>query len=473
MATTLKQLFPDYLTNGGIFDLIEMYAQNPGEEMPYLQYDTISSRALNMKYVGLNSGSKLISPLMEDFVASKPLPWNGDYSDLQGVVEMAVMLYRPNWDRLYDAFITKYNILDNYNAIENEVNARTIANTGTTTNQKGTATTLAKTTTITGADTTVYGKVDTNEVDYLHNFTTTDDDSTTYGKKDTITDTLTLNRTDDTTNTTLHGLTVNDALTMVKNTTDTTNSETDFGKSESINDTLTLDTRGTSDGIIEFGKVETTNNDNTGTNSVNVFNSATFKDTDKNVGSVDSVLTNSGRDTTGDTTTKTGTENHVITTTNGGQDTITGTVKTTGTDTNTTITTNSGTDTVDNVLIMTGTETHATTDTLSGIDVVTRTGTNVGTERNTTIDTLSGADVVTQDQSIVGSDIETQSGSDVIIDNTTTTETNSREWSRVGNIGVNTNQDAILEEINLRASQYLYEYIFADLDKIFTSPIYV
>jgi len=365
MSKTLKEVFPDYYANGGIFAKMatEYY-------VPYIT----TPLEWNVMYVGQRSGNKVISPLLEDFIDS-----DGILTDakLDSLARTFLAMFGNNLSEIWNAINLDYNILDNYNATETETVSRVIDNTGTTTNAKGTATTVSKNLSTNGSDTTEYGKVDTNVNSMVKNTTVATDETTTYGKKDNITDSL------------QHGTTV------------ATDESTTYGKKETIVDAKT------------------------DTKSFMAFNTTQFYDSEKNT--IADNLTN----------------------------------------------TLSGTDTNSRDEVTTGTDTHTIADTLSGSDTISRDEVTTGTDTNTITDTLSGSDVVTNTQTIVATDIETNSGSDVVTDNTKTTETNTRNWERVGNIGVNTNQDAIIEELQLRANNLMCNFVFEKMDRLLTSPIFL
>lgn len=102
----LIELFPNWLTGGGIFVLFN----NP----PWA--DDVESSALDVEYFGNRSGEKLIAPLLNKLMV------DGQISDdnRQKLVNAIWARFGKNWTKLYNTLKEEYNPIENYNMTEKE-----------------------------------------------------------------------------------------------------------------------------------------------------------------------------------------------------------------------------------------------------------------------------------------------------------------------------------------------------------------
>lgn len=114
--TKLNDVFDDWLTGDGIFTDLNDFSVpwKTGEET-----DADLIKNLNMAYHGSHSGDKNISPIVHKFLTSEDAETRGK---LAGII---YTMFGDKWSKLWDAFNTEYNPLNNYDMVETETPAET------------------------------------------------------------------------------------------------------------------------------------------------------------------------------------------------------------------------------------------------------------------------------------------------------------------------------------------------------------
>ena len=93
----------------------------------------------------------------------------------------------------------------------------------------------------------------------------------------------------------------------------------------------------------------------------------------------------------------------------------------------------------------------------------TETGTDTNTDKETGTETLTNS----------GTDTDKEKGSETLAHSGTDTDTRNYTLTRTGNIGVTTSQQMIKSEIDLWGGIEIFEqYIFPEIDKLLTIPLY-
>ena len=126
MKYQVNDIFPNWLTSGGIFALIT--AVEGGHDIPW----STDSGLLDLDYHGNHSGDKIVSPLVKKMLDAD----NGTLS-VTHAGQLALIIYNKyidNWIKRYTAFHTEYNPLENYSMVETETAEGT--NTGTVGNSR-------------------------------------------------------------------------------------------------------------------------------------------------------------------------------------------------------------------------------------------------------------------------------------------------------------------------------------------------
>ena len=121
MKYQVNDIFPNWLTSGGIFALLS--AVEGGHEIPW----DVDSGLLDLDYHGNHSGDKIVSPLVKKMLEAD----NGTLSIVHAG-QLAMIIYNKyidNWIKRYTAIHTEYNPLENYSMVETETADGT--NTGT------------------------------------------------------------------------------------------------------------------------------------------------------------------------------------------------------------------------------------------------------------------------------------------------------------------------------------------------------
>ena len=104
----LIELFPKWLTGGGIFVLFN----NP----PWA--DDVESSALDVEYFGNRSGEKLIAPLLNKLIDQDSKQISDD--NKQKLVKAIWARFGKNWVKLYNTLKEEYDPIENYNMKETE-----------------------------------------------------------------------------------------------------------------------------------------------------------------------------------------------------------------------------------------------------------------------------------------------------------------------------------------------------------------
>ena len=446
MSKKLKDLFPNYFANGGLFD----YLVTAGADF------ITSPKSYNLKYIGQHSGNKATSSLLDDIAPDGVFV--DEEASLTLLATTAYSLFGDNWGRLHDAFVLEYAPIENYNQIETIEETRDVTVDGTDVNTIARANskevelneTHNKGTEIDTTNTTVYGKVDSQVLssDEVHTKATELDvtNTTAYGKVD-------------------NQVTSQDEVHTKATELDVTNT-TAYGKVDSqVNSQDEVLTKATTD-TTTYGKHSVVDTDSNDLNGVYSFNTPTSM-----------VNTEEKQTTNVNTETLSGTDS----------------VATTGTDSTsidgTNVNTQSGSDVVTISEVNSGSDTDSidgtNVNTQSGSDVVTINETNSGSDTDaidgTNVNTQSGSDVVTvavvnsgaDTDLIVHAETGTDTGTETLAVDRDTHDVFSHTLTRKGNIGVTTSQQMLESELKLRAENFLCDFIFKDLDKLLTSPIYV
>lgn len=129
MLTQLNDIFPDWLTSGGIFTLLS--AVEGGHELPW----DMDANLLDMDYHGNHSGGKIISPLLYRLQESD----NGNISVIHKA-QLALLIYNryiDNWIKRWNALHAEYDPLENYSMLEELTDDDTTVTHGKTTTRTG------------------------------------------------------------------------------------------------------------------------------------------------------------------------------------------------------------------------------------------------------------------------------------------------------------------------------------------------
>lgn len=130
MITQLNDIFPDWLTTGGIFTLLSA-VKGEESELPW----DMDANLLDMDYHGNHSGGKIISPLLYQLREAD----NGTISVIHKA-QLALLIYNKyidNWTKRWNALQTEYNPLENYSMLENLTDDDTTVTHGKTTTRTG------------------------------------------------------------------------------------------------------------------------------------------------------------------------------------------------------------------------------------------------------------------------------------------------------------------------------------------------
>lgn len=106
---TLKSMFPDYIINGAIFS-----------KMPKAPWAFLNiGLEMDIAYLGSYSGIKPPAMLLFDFVVDNVL-------DQQKLADTLWSLFGENWRKLWNAFMSEYDPLQNYKVTDKTVREETI-----------------------------------------------------------------------------------------------------------------------------------------------------------------------------------------------------------------------------------------------------------------------------------------------------------------------------------------------------------
>lgn len=103
----LTDVFPEWLTGGGIFALLEAQVNPPWA-------DAINGASLDVEYFGNRSGSKPCAPLIYKLIDDGEL----SAENREKLVTAVWNRYGKNWTALYQTTIAEYNPIENYNMVE-------------------------------------------------------------------------------------------------------------------------------------------------------------------------------------------------------------------------------------------------------------------------------------------------------------------------------------------------------------------
>lgn len=181
----LNDVFPNWLTGGGIFTTLQTFS------VPW--QDAGIAGALDLEYHGNVSGDKIISPLVEKVKTGNTLT----ETEKTLLATSILAVYGISWGKQWETLSLQYNPIENYHMIENMTDDETI---------------------------TEYGKTSTRTNNLTHGKTGTET------RTDNLTDTTTPNITTNTANT-VHGFNSSEGVPTGEQTgTETgTNTETHTG----------------------------------------------------------------------------------------------------------------------------------------------------------------------------------------------------------------------------------------------------
>lgn len=178
--TKLNDVFDDWLTGDGIFTDLNDFSVpwKTGEET-----DADLIKNLNMAYHGSHSGDKNISPIVHKFLTSE------DAETRKKLAGIIYTMFGDKWSKLWDAFNTEYNPIENYSMTEHEERDDVTTREG------------SDTLTMTGTDTDVLSGSTENEVSAFNSSGYSDNTQNTQNSTNTETRNMTDTTTHDTTDT--------------------------------------------------------------------------------------------------------------------------------------------------------------------------------------------------------------------------------------------------------------------------------
>ena len=283
----LNDVFPDWLSGGGIFAVLQ--------SLPVPWRDENISAALDLEYHGNVSGEKIVSPLVEKIRSGGTLT----VSEKTMLALSILALYGVNWGKQWETLVFEYNPIENYSLVEQMTDDETVTEYG-----KSTTRTDNLTHRKTGTETSDVDETDTRTDNLTHRKTGTETsdvdetdtrtDNLTHGKTgtETRTDNLSDTTTPNLTTTTSNGVygfnSVSDVPADTQSQTATgTNTETHTGTEQRQYNLTDTDT-GTQT-TVKDGTNETTYNTtdtDTGTQTMvrDGTNETTFNTTDTDTG---------------------------------------------------------------------------------------------------------------------------------------------------------------------------------------------
>ena len=107
----LNDVFPDWLTTGGIFSLLQSL------DVPWQEGSIATS--LDLLYHGNRSGFKNVAPLIYHLVDEDNELSTANATKLATAI---FNLYNDNWGKEFDTLIAQYNPIENYNMVEQMTN---------------------------------------------------------------------------------------------------------------------------------------------------------------------------------------------------------------------------------------------------------------------------------------------------------------------------------------------------------------
>lgn len=186
--TRLNDVFPDWLTGGGIFSTLQTFP------VPW-KSENISA-ALDMEYHGNVSGEKIVSPLVEKIRDRETLT----ETEKTMLATSILAVCGVNWGKQWETLSLEYNPIENYSMREQMTNDETVTEYG-----KSTSRTDNLTHKKTGTETATVDGMDTQTDDLTHKKTGTE--TRTDDLTDTTTPNLTTNKAD-----TVHGFNSNEGI---------------------------------------------------------------------------------------------------------------------------------------------------------------------------------------------------------------------------------------------------------------------
>ena len=107
----LNDLFPDWLTGTGIFNILDGL---DGVALPWAE--DIDPDSLDFEYHGNHSGMKLVAPLVWSLQDAGTL----SQANMEKIANVLVSLYLVNWTKEYATLSAQYNPINNYEMTEQE-----------------------------------------------------------------------------------------------------------------------------------------------------------------------------------------------------------------------------------------------------------------------------------------------------------------------------------------------------------------
>lgn len=187
--TKLNDVFKNWLTGDGIFTDLNAFSVpwKTGKET-----DTDLIKNLNWAYHGSHSGDKNISPIVHKFLTSEDVETR---TKLAGII---YTMFGDKWSKLWDAFNTEYNPIENYSMTEHEerddVTTRKGSDTLTMTGTNTDALTGATENEVSAFNSSDYSGNTKNEQSTTNTETRNMTDTTTHDTADTLDGERTLTR---------------------------------------------------------------------------------------------------------------------------------------------------------------------------------------------------------------------------------------------------------------------------------------
>lgn len=103
----LKDIYMNYLTDAGIFKFMN--------DAPW--FNNIDPKNLQIMYIGVHSGNKLVSPLVSDMLEGNNLNVADDNIN-KTLASVLLSNFNTNWIKLYNTLSLEYNPIENYSMTE-------------------------------------------------------------------------------------------------------------------------------------------------------------------------------------------------------------------------------------------------------------------------------------------------------------------------------------------------------------------
>lgn len=114
----INDVFPDWLTGGGIFSALQT------KNVPWV--DENISDVLDILYHGNISGDKLISPLVSKLSNDEELT----LLERDTLADVLISVYGKNWVSMWDTMLFEYNPIENYRMVEEMTDDETVIEYG-------------------------------------------------------------------------------------------------------------------------------------------------------------------------------------------------------------------------------------------------------------------------------------------------------------------------------------------------------